>query len=63
MKLSALTLCSLFAATFVSAAETNLTVTRDLPYATPAHERNTLDIHAPAGAKDMPVVFWIHGGG
>jgi acetyl esterase/lipase len=23
----------------------------------------TLDVYAPAGAKDLPVVFWIHGGG
>ncbi len=37
-------------------------VTRDIPYAT-AHERQVLDVHAPGGAKDLPVVFWIHGGG
>jgi arylformamidase len=37
-------------------------VTRDIPYAT-AHERQVLDVYAPAGAKDLPVVFWIHGGG
>ena len=37
-------------------------VTRDIPYAT-AHERQVLDVHAPAGAKTRPVVFWIHGGG
>lgn len=37
-------------------------VTRDLPYAT-AHARQVLDVHAPAGAKNLPVVFWIHGGG
>ncbi|MBA4017075.1 MAG: alpha/beta hydrolase [Pirellula sp.] len=40
-----------------------LHVVRDIAYAEPAHERNTLDIYAPAGAKDLPVVFWIHGGG
>ncbi len=38
-------------------------VKRDLPYAAPALERQLLDIHAPPGAKDLPVVFWIHGGG
>jgi acetyl esterase/lipase len=27
------------------------------------HERQVLDVHAPAGAKNLPVVFWIHGGG
>ena len=37
-------------------------VSRDVPYAT-AHERQVLDVHAPAGAKNLPVVFWIHGGG
>jgi acetyl esterase/lipase len=37
-------------------------VARDVPYAT-AHERQVLDVYAPAGAKDLPVVFWIHGGG
>jgi arylformamidase len=37
-------------------------VTRDIPYAT-AHERLVLDVYAPAGAKNLPVVFWIHGGG
>jgi acetyl esterase/lipase len=38
-------------------------VQRDLPYAEPAHERQVLDIYAPPGAKNLPVVFWIHGGG
>jgi len=37
-------------------------VTRDIPYAT-AHERQVLDVYAPDGAKSLPVVFWIHGGG
>jgi acetyl esterase/lipase len=39
------------------------TVRRDIPYAESAHERQVLDIHAPANAKNAPVVFWIHGGG
>lgn len=38
-------------------------VQRDVPYATPAQERQVLDVYAPPGAKDRPVVFWIHGGG
>jgi arylformamidase len=37
-------------------------VTRDIPYAT-THERQVLDVYAPDGAKNLPVVFWIHGGG
>lgn len=38
-------------------------VKRDIPYASPAADRQVLDIHAPAGAQRAPVVFWIHGGG
>jgi acetyl esterase/lipase len=38
-------------------------VHRDLPYAEPRNERQMLDIYSPAGAKNRPVVFWIHGGG
>jgi arylformamidase len=36
--------------------------TRDIRYAT-AHQRQVLDVYAPPGAKNLPVVFWIHGGG
>lgn len=39
------------------------TVQRDVPYAQPAVERQVLDVYSPADAKDLPVVFWIHGGG
>jgi arylformamidase len=39
------------------------TVKTNLPYAEPAHERRVLDIHAPPGARNLPVIFWIHGGG
>ena len=38
-------------------------VKRDIPYAAPAQERQVLDVYSPPGAKDLPVVFWIHGGG
>ncbi len=38
-------------------------VKRNIPYAEPANERQTLDVYAPENAKDLPVVFWIHGGG
>lgn len=44
----------------VSAAEL---VKKDIPYANPAQERQVLDVYAPDGAKGLPVVFWIHGGG
>jgi arylformamidase len=38
-------------------------VKRDILYADPAHERQVLDVYAPKGAKNLPVVVWIHGGG
>jgi acetyl esterase/lipase len=38
-------------------------LTSNIPYADPAHERQVLDIYAANDAKDLPVVFWIHGGG
>ena len=39
------------------------TIQRDIPYVNNEEERQTLDIYAPADAKNLPVVFWIHGGG
>jgi arylformamidase len=51
----------LIAVACVSGADAQ-TVTRDVPYAT-AHERQVLDVYAPSDAKNLPVVFWIHGGG
>ena len=38
-------------------------LTSNVPYADPAHERQVLDVYAPDDAKNLPVVFWIHGGG
>ncbi len=35
----------------------------NISYAEPVNERQMLDVYAPEGAKDLPVVFWIHGGG
>jgi arylformamidase len=37
-------------------------MTKDIAYGT-AHERQVLDVYASDGAKNLPVVFWIHGGG
>jgi arylformamidase len=39
------------------------TIKKDIPYAEPADARQKLDVYSPAGAKNLPVVFWIHGGG
>src|ERR1700754_5069543 len=38
-------------------------VQNNIRYATDGHERHVLDVYAPQGAKNLPVVFWIHGGG
>jgi acetyl esterase/lipase len=38
-------------------------VKRNIPYADPAHERQVLDVYSPHDAKNLPVIFWIHGGG
>ncbi len=38
-------------------------VKRDIPYGDPTVERHVLDVYSPRDAKDLPVVFWIHGGG
>jgi arylformamidase len=46
-----------------ASAQTKLNAKRDLPYAEPADPRQKVDIYAPEGAKNLPVVFWIHGGG
>jgi arylformamidase len=35
----------------------------NIPYIEQGNERHVLDVYAPAGAKGLPVVFWIHGGG
>jgi acetyl esterase/lipase len=38
-------------------------IKRDVAYASPAQERQVLDVYSPPDAKNLPVVFWIHGGG
>jgi arylformamidase len=38
-------------------------VKRDIPYTTSGEERQVLDVYSPLHAKNLPVVFWIHGGG
>jgi acetyl esterase/lipase len=46
-----------------AAAQATLNVKRDIPYAEPADPRQKVDIYAPEGARNLPVAFWIHGGG
>src|SRR5262249_1692048 len=47
------------AATLASAQD----IQRNIPYVDGGGERQTLDIYSPAGAKNLPVVLWIRGGG
>ena len=54
--------CVLVAALACAAEAGARQTARNLPYGT-AHERQVLDVYAPDGAKNLPVVFWIHGGG
>lgn len=53
----------LTAALVAIASARGQTVKSNVPYADDGHERHVLDIHSPAEAKGLPVVFWIHGGG
>ncbi len=48
--------------TLVSAAQAQ-NLKSNIPYAEPGHERHVLDVYSPPDAKNLPVVFWIHGGG
>jgi arylformamidase len=47
---------------FASAARAQ-TIHRDIPYAGVDDKNRMLDVYSPADAKNLPVVFWIHGGG
>ena len=38
-------------------------VKRDVPYIADGHERHLLDLYLPSGARNLPLVVWIHGGG
>jgi acetyl esterase/lipase len=57
------TFLRLLAGLAVAAPLCGQTILRDVRYADSGHERHVLDIYAPAEAKNLPVVFWIHGGG
>jgi arylformamidase len=38
-------------------------VKRDIPYTANPDKLHVLDVYSPKDVKDLPVVFWIHGGG
>src|SRR5205085_3217795 len=40
-----------------------LKVRKDVPYVENGDARQKVDIYSPDGARNLPVVFWIHGGG
>jgi len=54
---------SILALAFLSSDASAQEVTRNIPYDSPAHGRQVLDVVSPKGASSAPVVFWIHGGG
>ncbi len=56
------TLLAMIAAALLPAARAEK-IERNIPYVENGHARHVLDIYAPDGAKNLPVVFWIHGGG
>ena len=54
----------LIAAALLSQVQAQTTPTKsDIPYVENGHERQVLDIYSPPNASNLPVVFWIHGGG
>jgi len=55
-------ICLLVAIVFVTSAQAQ-EVKRDIPYTKNADKLQTLDVYSPPNAKNLPVVFWIHGGG
>lgn len=52
-----------FSAEESKAPDTKNRVAQDVPYAEPSNPRQMVDVYAPPNAKNLPVVFWIHGGG
>jgi arylformamidase len=46
-----------------TARAAEMKVVKDIPYTTEKIERHILDVYTPGNAKNVPVVFWIHGGG
>ncbi|HEY7499319.1 MAG TPA: alpha/beta hydrolase [Vicinamibacterales bacterium] len=55
-------ICVIFVAAACVSEANAQRIAKDQPYGT-ASERQVLDVYAPPGAKNLPVVFWIHGGG
>jgi arylformamidase len=56
-------LSSLLAVLALAAPGFTQTAGRTFAYVEAGHERQALDVYTPPGARNLPVVFWIHGGG
>src|SRR5437899_5343107 len=56
-------LCLLFIVCILSSQTDAQEIKRNIAYTDSPHERQVLDVYSPSGAKNLPVVFWIHGGG
>lgn len=56
---------AVFTVTIICGNLSGQQITADIPYVENGHPRQVLDIYAPkeVGAKPLPVMFWIHGGG
>jgi acetyl esterase/lipase len=63
MKLFSLLISAGLLSVAAFAQDAELKIERDIPYVASADPLKTLDVYAPAGAKNLPVVVWIHGGG
>ena len=59
MKLITLLACTSCLLTAAFAQE----MKRNIPYVANGHECQVLDLYSPPNARNLPVVFWIHGGG
>ena len=63
MHVNLLSTISVFSLVLFSQSVCAQKLSSDVPYAENAEKLQVLDIHEPAEGTDLPVVFWIHGGG
>lgn len=56
-------LCTILTILIASTSAHAQQIRSNIPYVNGGHARQVLDIHLPKEAKNVPVIFWIHGGG